>query len=90
MSRTNLVTKLLWVLAETKEKEISLYDLINRIDKKFEKNNFEKFLESIYYLSARNLVSLKTVDGEDGKEMSIKLTPFGEKFIKTEKLIARK
>ena len=82
--------KLLFTLASEKEKEISLYDLISRISKKCEEKNFEKFLKTIYYLSARNLVSLKTIDGEDGKEMSVKLTSFGENFIKAEKAVRRK
>jgi len=87
MERRVVALKLLHALANVKGSEISLYDLINRINEKWEEDKYEEYFKAIYYLSARHLVSLKTIDGEDGEEISVKLTPFGEKFLKVEKKI---
>jgi len=73
-------------------KEISLYDLaeIWARDRKTEsQETFDDIVRLIYTLASNNLVELQTIEGEDGSEIIVKSTTFGETYLKSAAVVKK-
>ena len=67
-------------------KETSLYDLAEtwaRGTKVKSQNVFDETVRLVYTLVSHGLVELETIEGEDGSEIMVKSTSFGENYLKS-------